>query len=86
MDKKCNLKHKCDGKLFDAVTGGYVCEAAIKEQDLNKCKWCGKYGSKNVMCRIENTDLYECKYGFGCRDYIEEDLEEMLEIHHFCFG
>jgi hypothetical protein len=51
-----------------------------------KCKWCGRYGTKSVMCHIEDTGLYECMYGFGCKDYIEEELEEMLAIHHFCHG
>lgn len=86
MNKKCNFEHKCYGELFNAVEGGYVCEAAIKEQDLKKCKWCDKYGAESVMCCIENTDTYECRYGFGCKDNIEEELEEMLSMHHFCHG
>lgn len=31
MKKECNFKHKCEGELFDAVEGGYVCKLAISE-------------------------------------------------------
>ena len=86
MNKECNFKHKCEGELFYAVEGGYVCEAAIREEALNKCKWCGRYGNQNETCPIDNTEYYECRPGFGCKDYIEEDLEDMIAGHHFCQG
>jgi hypothetical protein len=82
VPRECNFNHVCEGRIFKEVEGGWVCQKAIADEGLLKCRICKRYGRPSVVDYHEDSGEYECKLDFGCKDRREEILVREAEEYY----